>query len=173
MRPLTDRKICVAKITSAHGIQGHVKVVSYTDDPMQLFSYASLVTQDHQALQLKKLRAVSTTSFICHLANIQNRTDAERYAGTLLFVDRADLPDLPPTHVYYEDLVGLKVISHPQPDLSYGCIKGVFNFGAGTFIEVFDEKTDQTYTLPFHSEAIKNIAWDEGCVSVDPHFLLS
>jgi 16S rRNA processing protein RimM len=166
--------ILLAIIASAHGIQGAVKVKTFTQIPTNIFDYGPLRNEKGQTFSLKLVREVSANSLIMKIDGITDRNQAEALRGTKLFVDRQSLPDLPEEEFYYNDLIGLTV-KDLEGDL-IGIIDALGNYGAGDFLEISDAE-HHVYTIPFTREAVPIVRLPEkgkdGEIRVDRQFLLN
>ena len=165
--------ILLAIIASAHGIQGAVKVKTFTQVPTNIFDYGPLRNEKGQTFSLKLVREVSANSLIMKIDGITDRNQAESLRGTKLFVERHRLPDLPEEEFYYSDLIGLSV-KDLNGDL-IGVLDALGNYGAGDFLEI-SAADHHIYTIPFTREAVPIIRLPEedkdGEVRVDRQFLL-
>lgn len=165
--------ILLAVIVSAHGIQGAVKVKTFTQSPENIFAYGALRDEKNQQYPLKLLRVVSSDSVIAAIDGVHNRNEAEALRGTKLYVARSQLPDPVEEEFYHSDLIGLTVRDLEGQEI--GQVKSVLNFGAGDFLEI--SGTDgHSYTISFTREAVPLIhlpnKGEAGVIQVNRQFLL-
>ena len=127
-------KVCVAMITTAHGVRGLVKVKSYTKQARDFASYGAL--SDESGRQSFNAEIVGQTGdlFLVRLDGISDRTAAEALRGVKLFVSRDSLPETADNEFYYADLIGMTAKTADGEIL--GKVKGVYNFGAGDMLEI-------------------------------------
>ncbi len=116
-------KILIGKIVAPQGIRGELRVQTYTSN-----------SEDLQKLKLenqniKFIRAAGQSVAIIKIDGVNDRTSAEQYRGTELFVLRENLPPLPKGEFYQTDLIGINVIGG-------GIVVAVHNFGAGDILEL-------------------------------------
>lgn len=153
---LDDKLIFVGLISSAHGINGEVKIKSYTS-PTTNICALPLFNKEKENIILKFKRLDSKGQLICQLNEVTNRTEVDKFKGMKLFCLRADLPQTDNDEFYIVDLINLKVV-----DIQYqsiGIIKNVFNFGGGDIIEVeFEENKSELY--PFNKKFFPVITED-------------
>ena len=90
---LDDKLIIVGVISSAHGINGHVVVKSFTD-PVGNIVNLPVFDQDNTPVKLKIIRAKPDGNLICSLNNCHSRTDAERFIKKSLYCLRSNLPPI-------------------------------------------------------------------------------
>lgn len=165
--------ILLAVVTSAHGIQGAVKVKTFTEKPESIFSYGQLQDEGGRAYALKLVRRVSEDSLIATIENVRDRSQAEALRGLKLYVERDQLPLPPEEEFYHMDLIGLLVRTLEGDDI--GHVRQVNNFGAGDFLEIVSAD-HHVYTVPFTREAVPVIRLPDkeegGMIQIDSQFLL-
>lgn len=165
--------ILLAVIAAAHGIQGAVKVKTFTQSPKNILAYGPLQDEKGRLYPLRFVREVLPDSLIVSIEGVNDRNQAESLRGTQLYVERAQLPDLIEEEFYHSDLMDL-----PVQDLEgreVGRVRAVSNFGAGDFLEIIDSD-HHLYTIPFTREAVPVIQLAgkglNGSIQIDRRFLL-
>lgn len=157
-------KICVGAIAGVHGVRGGVRVLSFTAMPDDIFAYGTLSDEDgKRKFDLKHVGMVKNY-FIATIKGVSDRTAAEKLKGTKLFISRDVLPKTKKNEYYEADLVGLKAkdkLGKPQ-----GKVLGVYDFGAGSFLEIKPEK-GKSFMLPFNDDCVPEIDVDGGVVIVE------
>ena len=141
--------ICVGQISKPHGVLGQVKIQTYTSSVKVFLNFKKIYRIDAESVSLinfTKLQKLSDKVVIGNIENINSRNEAEKLRLTNIYVDRTELKNLKPNEYYYEDLIGL-VIQNIE-GISFGKVTGVFDYGAGTFLEL------QNFTIPFSSNSI-------------------
>ncbi len=165
--------ILLAVIGSAHGIQGAVKVKTFTQSPRSILTYGTLRDEKGQEFSLKFLRLAPPDCLIVTIDGVGNRNQAEALRGTKLYVERAQLPDLPEEEFYHTDLIGLVVQDLEGQDI--GHLRAINNFGAGDFLEIVGPDY-HLYTISFTRVAVPLIRLptkeSAGCIQIDRAFLL-
>lgn len=161
--------ICLAEITSPHGIRGAIKVKTFTEYSEDIFDYPTLRDGLGKIYKLKLFAPKHNDLMVVMINGIDSRNAAEALRGTKLYVDRSELPDAADGEFYYEDLVGLSVVDETGELI--GAVLAVQNFGAGDF---FDIKTaaSEIYTLPFTAEAVPEIKLAEKKIIINKSHLL-
>jgi len=148
-----ENKILIGKITSAHGIKGEVKIMSFSQNPEDIQNYQPIFDNNNQEFKLKinsKAQGTNKDIFIVKIENISNRNDAEKLQNTELFINKNQLEESDENEFYYVDLIGLDVIDENKNKI--GVVKDVMNYGAGDIIEIdFNEKSRQKETLQMFS----------------------
>lgn len=123
-----NKKILIGKVVAAQGMRGEVRIHSFTEKPSDL---ADLKIEN---VNLKFIRAKGSDMAICKVDGVDDRTAAEGFRGTELFINRDDLPGLSDDRFYHTDLIGMKVISKNGNDVR--TVTMVQNFGAGDILEL-------------------------------------
>ena len=160
-----EDKLCIAQIGAAHGIRGEVRIKLFSDDPASLTQYGPLETKDG-ARQFKIESArLSKTVYVCRIKGLRDRNEAETLNGTLLYVDRAKLPELDEEEFYHSDLIGLE--ARLEDGTVLGTIIGVPDFGAGDLLDIAPHRGKGFY-IPFTREAVPEISLAEGFVVIEP-----
>src|SRR6202162_3579597 len=103
-----EKRVCVGVIAGAHGVQGAVRVKSFTADPQAVARYGPL--EDETGERLLSLRLVGSAKgvVIARLAGIADRDRAEALRGLRLYLSRAALPPPAEEEYYHTDLIGLE-----------------------------------------------------------------
>ena len=103
-------RICVGVITGARGLNGDIKVRSFTADAADIASYGPV--EDDTGTRAFKLRVVSGDKdrLIARIDGIEDRTAAEALRGLHLYVTREALPVPAAEEYYYADSVSY---THP------------------------------------------------------------
>jgi len=152
---LDDKLIIVGVISSAHGINGHVVVKSFTDPAGNIVNLP-VFDQDNTPVKLKIIRAKPDGNLICSLNNCHSRTDAERFIKKSLYCLRSNLPPiLTEDEFYIEDLKGLKVIDFNGNHIAN--ITNIANYGGGDIVEVQFLANGKFEMLPFTKELFPEI----------------
>ena len=145
------KKICLGKVTGPQGLDGSVKIKSYTAHPEDIASYGPLSDKEGtNEFQISILRSTKK-GLVAKLGGILDRTAAESIKGMELYVTRDLLPELEEGEFYFSDLAGLDVVNIRGKMI--GRVIKVDNFGAGDLIEISMGETN-TYILPFSMQTV-------------------
>ncbi len=151
---MSEKKISIGKILSAHGVKGQFKVMSFTENPQDLGFFSPLWVGD---LALEKWTFFGKTGkadiFIASCDLIKTREDVDLFKGKLIEIDR----DLLPTEegdIYYADLEGKEVVDLKGTPL--GHVVQVHNFGAGPLLEVTKESQNTFFSIHSVKELDQN-----------------
>ena len=144
--------ICVGIISSPHGINGHIKIKYYTENPKGIISYGTVYNKDRGIINLK-YKGISSKLAIYEVENISDRNEANLLKGEYLFVKRKALPKLKNDEIYHIDLIGLKAINKKSQII--GTIENVSNYGAGDILEIKNKK--KSFLVPLISKNLDSI----------------
>lgn len=156
--------IVVGVIKGAHGVRGDVRVKSFTADPASVFDYGRLVDETGREVVEPVSARPAKDHFIVKPRKTRQKEEWDELRGTLLYVSRDALPDVPEDEFYVEDLVGLEVFS--GGDTASGRVKAVQNFGADDLIEVQVKGLSHTVLVPFTLVDVPTIDLDTGRIVI-------
>lgn len=168
-----DSKILIAKITSAHGIKGLVKISSFTENPKDFAKYSGKIfdakNKNHKIKIISNVPNKEGNLFIVQVDGISDRNAAEALRNTELFINRSDLKKNKSNEFYQVDLVGLKVLNLKKEKI--GIIEEVNDFGAGIVVDVkFDDEEYSKNNLTnfsFTNEIFPEVDVENGFVVLD------
>ena len=162
-----NSSVTLAAVTGAHGVTGEVRLKLFGDGIASLKAHK---TFNDGTLTLKALRDDNKGGAIARLAEVADRTAAEKLRGTLLTVSRDALPPLGEGEYYHADLIGLAAVSDTGEAL--GTVIAVDNFGAGDVLEIerpgVDGKRGKRFMIPMRAEAVPH--WDGATLTVSADF---
>lgn len=161
-----NKRICLGKITDAHGIRGEIRVRAYTEAPEDIGAYGPLEDEaGNRRFSLSKVRLVKG-GVIARLDGIKDRTQAEALKGTELYVDRAKLPEQEDGVWYHTDLIGLAVLD--MEGTALGEVVSVQNYGAGDLLEIRPADRGSTLFVPFTEDVVPVVDVAGGSLSINP-----
>ena len=158
-----ERRIALAAVAGAHGVKGEVRLKLFSDSVESLSRYQKL----HVGGAERRLLAIrdSGKTAVARFEGISDRSDAEALRGSLVEVDRSQLPALDEGEYYHADLMGLPAVDG-QGD-AVGKVVAVENYGAGDLLEI--ELEDGRKSLIPFKPGIADL--EGGKVVLDPEFL--
>ena len=159
----STRKICVGQFAGAHGVRGLVKLRSFTAEPEAIFKYAPLTDKDGEREFKIANKSASKDLFIVEVEGIDNKEAADQLRGDRLYIPRTTLPKTGKNEYYEADLMGLKAVDEKGED--YGTVLGVFDYGAGIFLEIGTSKKD-SFMLPFKDAFVPKVDLDAGIMTL-------
>jgi 16S rRNA processing protein RimM len=157
-------QVCVARIGTAHGVRGQVKLWTFTEEALSVMRYGPLSTKDG-ARQFEVTHAREAKGcLVATLKGITTRSEAERLNGVELYVARDKLPATADGEYYHADLIGLAAVTTTGEPL--GRVVAIHNFGAGDIIEIAPSDA-VTMLLPFSNAVVPTVDVPAGCVVID------
>ncbi len=165
---MTSRRICVGQIAKPVGIRGQVKVHSYMSSPSDILNFP-LFLENGSRVVLKNVRVNENSEIVACIDGCATRNDVEKYRLQNIYVNRSDLPETEGSEFYYEDLVGCCVKDQDNQEL--GKIRGVFDYGAGTFLEI-KLTSNKLATLPFSKDSVSRVDLEAKEVFINRWMLL-
>ena len=158
-----DPKICVGQFAGAHGVRGLVKLRSFTEDPESLFAYQPLSDEKGDVVFKLTRKSAAKEFFIVEVEGVGDKESADQLRGDRLYVSRDLLPK-PKKGEYFEaDLVGLDAFD--RDGKNHGKIMGVFDYGAGVFLEIGTNKKD-SFMLPFRDAFVPEVDLKTGKILI-------
>ncbi len=160
-------KVSIGKILGANGLNGAVKVKSYTKNPQSLAKYSPLKSNDGKIFEIEKLLGTKNDELRILFTGIKDRNSAEVLKGVELSIEREALPALKAGEFYFEDIVGFEVFDEKAQN--YGKVLGLANFGAGDLLEfgMSDKKSIMVLV-----DAISQVQNEEKKVFIDSKYVV-
>lgn len=157
--------VVMGKIVAAQGIQGWVKVQTFTEYLDSLLDYDTWYVGNEQAWRpLQVLEAdVHGKVLVAKLEGIADRTAAERYKGQLIAVPRTELPEQEEGEYYWSDLVGLAVENLTGD--KFGTVDSLLETGANDVLVVKGENGETL--IPFIASVIQQVSLKDKTIRVD------
>ena len=153
---MSEKRLCIGKISSAHGVKGLVKILPYCEDLSLLEGKLFTSDKGNETLTIT-LKNPSGKYILAQIEGINSKEDADKLKAQL-YIPRDELPDIEEDGSYYiTDLVGLKALDTAGELI--GTIKAVQNYGAGDLLEI-QPKIGASYFIPFQDEFVTDINLD-------------
>ena len=136
----------VGQIVNTFGIKGFLKVKPFTDEASRFEELKKVYIVKKNEMQEVEIEEVSYQKHmvLLKLKGIDNLTEAEKYKGLFLKIDRKNAKKLDKDTYFIADLLGLEVYTEEGELL--GKVDDIFNAGANDVYVVKDElrKTNTT-----------------------------
>ena len=153
----------IGSILGPHGINGQVKIKSFTEVPEGMFLYKNLfIGNEQKPIKIKLVRKIKQ-NLICIVENIKTRNEAETIRNLILYVKRDEFPLLNDNEFYQRDLLNFEVFNLKRE--SFGFIISFNDFGGGQLVEV--ENLNKRFYLPIGETFLKNINYQDREVILD------
>lgn len=134
--------IVLGKFGAVYGINGWLKINSYTDIPEGIFDYTPWQVKfqgNWQPVQISSWKRHSN-SLIAKLADINDRDLAQQYVNADIAVPTNALPALDDGDFYWKDLMGLTVVTEQGYNL--GEVTDLMETGSNDVLVVKANRTD-------------------------------
>jgi 16S rRNA processing protein RimM len=166
-RPAHEREVVVlGRIGAPFGVEGWVKVQSYTDPLEGIARYP--VWELERGGSLSRVEVLdwkrAGSGVAVRLEGIVSREEAQGLTGAEVRVDRAQLPPAGPGEVYWHDLVGLEA-STPG-GVSLGRVIGILDLPAHPVLVIEGERER---LVPLVRERIAGVDLEGGRLTLDWH----
>lgn len=158
-----ERRIALAAVAGAHGVNGELRLKLFSDSIDSLSRHDRLYIGGAER-RLLSIRDSGKTA-VARFEGIADRSAAESLRGSLVEVDRSALPPLDEGEYYHADLIGLSAVD--GEDSPVGMVVAVENFGAGDLLEI-EQPSGQRSLIPFR-DGIADLV--NGRIVLDREFL--
>ena len=160
-----QKKLEIGQIVNTFGIKGQLKVKPFTDD-MERFEELKTVyickKNEMKKVEIEDVK-YNKQCVLLKVKGIEDLTEAEKYKGLFLKIDRKDAKKLPKDTYFIADILGLEVYTDEGELL--GKVDDIFPTGANDVYVVKDELGKQIL-LPSIPEVLKEIDLEKGKVIV-------
>nr|MBS0022228.1 ribosome maturation factor RimM [Gammaproteobacteria bacterium] len=139
-------RIVVGRVGSAHGIQGWLRIQSYTQPQENILDYSPWrlrIATDWRSVEVVEGRRQGK-GLVVKLAGCADREAAHQLLGAEIFVDRQQLPEPNAMEYYWADLIGVVVVNCSGVEL--GRVVGLLATGAN---DVLRTQGDRERLIPF------------------------
>lgn len=150
-------------MVGAHGIKGEVRLKLFADSANSL-KRAKRLFVGGEARKLASLNAAGKAP-IARFEGVADRSAAEALRGSLIEIERTDLPPLEEGEYYFADLVGTRCVDATGAEV--GKVAAVENYGAGDLLEI-ELAGGRKSLIPFKL-GIADLV--DGRIILDPDFL--
>ena len=164
--------VVLGKFGAVYGINGWLKVNSYTDIPEGIFDYTPWQIQvqgNWRQVQISGKKRHGN-GLIVKLADVSDRDQAQLYVNADIAVERSALPQLAEGDYYWRDLMGMAVVNEAGYHL--GEVVDMMETGSNDVLVVKANKSDAfgktERLLPFLTDSvIKDVNNAERRILVD------
>lgn len=160
-----SRPVKVGDVVGAFGVQGWVKIRSFTDPPGNILGYSPWLLDLRGEAKTVEVMAgrVHGGFVVVQLQGVETRDEAVALRGVSISVPRHRFPRLSDGRYYWADLVGLEVLT--ESGQSLGQVHGLLETGAN---DVLDVRGDRDRLIPFvQGQYVKKVCLGSGRLVVD------
>lgn len=133
---MNDDLITVGKVTGHFGVQGWLKVFSYTQPMENITAYRDWIVGEQLIKGIKAKKHGKT--IVAYMQGVDNREKAAEFLGLEIKVSKAQLAELEDNEFYWHQLIGMQVIDTDREPL--GKVVSMFETGANDVLVVEGEK---------------------------------
>jgi 16S rRNA processing protein RimM len=161
---MPENLVCVAKITSPHGVRGAVKLKTFTEDPESIRDYSPLYSKDGKEKFEITILSSKEGMLIAKISGVNDRNEAASLRGRELYADKNLFPDLEEDEFYYDDLIGMQVVLENGEE--FGSVVNLHNFGGGDLVEISLQGQSKTELFAFTREIFPKIDAENKTVTI-------
>jgi 16S rRNA processing protein RimM len=161
------RRVLVGRIVGLYGVQGWLKIESWTEPRMRIFDYQpwQLDTAPDAVSQIKGVKGrPQGKGLVAYLPEVDDRDKAALLVGKDIYVARELLPPPGKNEYYWVDLEGLEVVTTEGVEL--GRVSHLFATGANDVVVVKDATRERL--VPFiQGSYVRSVDLSGGRMVVD------
>lgn len=161
------RRVLVGRIVGLYGVQGWLKIESWTEPRIQIFRYQPwlLLTAPGEVKELQGVKGrPQGKGLVAYVPGIDDRDTAAALIGQDIYVPREQLPPPGKDEYYWVDLEGLEVVT--TEDVVLGRVSHLFATGANDVVVVRDGTRERL--IPFvQGSYVRSVDLSGGRMVVD------
>lgn len=168
-----NKKVIIGKIGAPFGVEGFVKVYSFTDPASNILEYKTWGLRKPKAnLDWQVCSVLSAKPhgniFVAKLENIATREDAALITNSFITINRDELPELNSGEYYRDDLIGFTVVNADGKTL--GKVKDFFTTSANDIMVV--KQDGEEHLIPYvEGHHIIAVDMESQTIKVDFEFM--
>ena len=162
----SEKFVLLGKIVGVFGLRGELKLESYTEPRVQIFSYQPWLLRSASGdKQIDQCRGrTQGKGLVAELPGIIDRDAAVALVGAEIWVARSAMPQAKPGEYYWSDLEGLEVVT--VDGVSLGRVSHLVATGANDVLVVKDAKRERL--IPFLlGQFVTKVDLDADRITVD------
>ena len=163
---LDTEKILIAKIQAHQGLNGWLKIYSYSESKKKFSNYKHffvIKNETHVRLDVEDIQV--TKSIKIKFKNFSLREDSDEYIGKNLYIDREQLVELDDNQYYWNDLIGLDVYLEEGEQI--GVVKDIIETGSNDVLVIKGSKGEEILIPYVFGESIKKVILNEKKIIID------
>lgn len=160
--------VCLGVVTGPRGLQGEVRIRSFTADPADLARYGTLYDETGGRSFRVRVTGGAKGQLVARIEGVEDRDAAEALKGVRLHVPRAALPEPGVGEYYHADLIGLRAeLAAGAAGEALGTVRAVYDFGAGPVLEIAGDRCG-VVMVPFTRAVVPEVDVAGGRLVIDP-----
>lgn len=163
---MTESRVVVGRIAGAFGVQGWVRVRSYTEPPENIIDYSPWQVTNPEGSTLYTVaqgRAQGSDQIVVQLAGVSDRDQAQALRGCDVLVDRSQFSAPAAGEFYWADLIGCDVVT--ESGVALGKVVDLVETGSN---DVMIVRADRERLIPFlREQTVKRVDLTTRTIVVD------
>ena len=161
---LDEKKLLVGKINGFFGVQGWVKIFSYTKPRKNILEYQPWYFVDNETYKVIEITSgrEQSKTIVAQVKGINNRDEALQLIGKDLYINKDQLPELDNDANYWHELTGFRVINKNEVDL--GIVDYLVDTGSN---HVLVTKGETEHWIPYIDPFLVSVDKHKKVISVD------
>ena len=159
-----SEKILIAKIQAHQGLNGWLKIYSYSESIEKFSKYKYfLVLNNKKYIRLDVEDSLINKSIKIKFKNFNSREDSNDYIGKDIYISEDQLDKLKENQFYWNDLIGLNVYLDNEEKI--GVVADMIETGSNDVLVI---KGDNEILIPYiFGESVKNVIIEENKIIID------
>jgi len=163
---LDTEKILIAKIQAHQGLNGWLKIYSYSESKKKFSNYKHFfVIQNKTYMRLDVEDIQVTKSIKIKFKNFSLREHSNEYIGKNLYIDREQLVELDENQYYWNDLIGLDVYLDEGEQI--GVVNDIIETGSNDVLVIKGSKGKEILIPYVFGNSVKQVILDEKKIIID------
>ena len=159
-----SEKILIAKIQAHQGLNGWLKIYSYSESIEKFSKYKYFfVLNNKKYIRLYVEDSLINKSIKIKFKNFNSREDSNDYIGKDIYISEDQLDKLKENQFYWNDLIGLNVYLDNEEKI--GVVADMIETGSNDVLVI---KGDNEILIPYiFGESVKNVIIEENKIIID------
>jgi len=159
-----SEKILIAKIQAHQGLNGWLKIYSYSESIEKFSKYKYFfVLNNKKHIRLDVEDFLINKSIKIKFANFNSREDSNDYIGKDIYISKDQLDKLKENQFYWNDLIGLNVYLDNEEKI--GVVADMIETGSNDVLVI---KGNDEILIPYiFGESVKNVIIEENKIIID------
>ena len=159
-----SEKILIAKIQAHQGLNGLLKIYSYSESIEKFSKYKYFfVLNNKKYIRLDVEDSLINKSIKIKFKNFNSREDSNDYIGKDIYISEDQLDKLKENQFYWNDLIGLNVYLDNEEKI--GVVADMIETGSNDVLVI---KGDNEILIPYiFGESVKNVIIEENKIIID------
>lgn len=162
--PSSESRVGVAYVRRAWGTDGSLAVTQYSDDPDRLAPGTRVYLEGNRPAKVVEWHRAGS-AIVLRLDAVRDSRDAEALRGTILEMERDDLPSAAPGVYYHFEIIGCAVHTTAGEDL--GTITEILDTGANDVYVVSNAGASEDVLVPAVPDVVIDVDIGARLLTVD------